>query len=85
MALAALEVARYEFGLAIGPDVGIAGFGDIEQASWPSFSLTTYSQPVDLMVNKVAALLLDPRHTRPLHIAVEGVLRARSSTRRHIR
>jgi DNA-binding LacI/PurR family transcriptional regulator len=30
MALAAIEVARYEFGLKIGRELGIAGLGDIE-------------------------------------------------------
>src|SRR5215831_10922640 len=31
MAIATLEVARFEFGLAIGREIGIAGFDDIEQ------------------------------------------------------
>jgi DNA-binding LacI/PurR family transcriptional regulator len=83
MALAALEVARFEFKLEIGRDLGIAGFGDIEQACWPSFSLTTYSQPVDLMMDRVAALLTDGQHLqRPLHNAIEGQLRVRDSTQR---
>jgi DNA-binding LacI/PurR family transcriptional regulator len=83
MAVAALEVARYEFGLEIGRELGIAGFGDIEQASWPSFDLTTYSQPVEVMVQKIATILLAaPRLKRPAHAIVDGTLKPRRSTQR---
>jgi DNA-binding LacI/PurR family transcriptional regulator len=83
MALAAIEVARYEFGLEIGRDLGIAGFGDIEQASWLSFDLTTYSQPVDAMIQEVAAILLaTPRPKRPVHAIIDGTLKPRRSTQR---
>jgi DNA-binding LacI/PurR family transcriptional regulator len=83
MALGALEVARHEFGLDVGPEVGIAGFDDVEQSAWPSFELTTYSQPVDAMMDKVTDLLLDSAQyeERP-HIIVEGELKIRASTRR---
>jgi LacI family transcriptional regulator len=83
MALAAIEVARYEFGLEIGRDIGIAGFGDIEQASWPSFELTTYSQPVDALIEEAAKILLTSRRlARPVHTIVDGVLKPRRSTQR---
>src|SRR3546814_17123752 len=49
MALAAIEVARSEFGLEVGRDVSIIGFDDIAMAAWPSHSLTPYSQPTKLM------------------------------------
>jgi DNA-binding LacI/PurR family transcriptional regulator len=83
MALAAIEVARYEFGLQIGRELGIAGFDDIEEASWPSFELTTFSLPVETMIEKVVAMLLTtPRFKTPGQIIVDGVLKPRSSTRR---
>jgi DNA-binding LacI/PurR family transcriptional regulator len=83
MALAAIDVARYEFGLEIGRELGIAGFGDIEQASWPSFDLTTYSQPVDTMMQEVAKILLATRRLkRPVHMIVDGTLKPRRSTQR---
>jgi len=83
MALAAIDVARYEFGLEIGRELGIAGFGDIEQACWPSFNLTTYSQPVDTMIQEVAKILLaNPPSKRPEHTIVDGVLKPRGSTQR---
>jgi DNA-binding LacI/PurR family transcriptional regulator len=83
MALAAIDVARYEFGLKIGSDLGIAGFGDIEQAAWPSFNLTTYSQPVDPMIQEVAGILLGTHRLQgPVHTVVDGVLKPRPSTQR---
>jgi len=83
MALGALEVARYEFGLEIGREVGIAGFDGIEQAEWTSFQLTTYTQPIDAMIDRVTELLLDSTlyESHP-QIIVEGDLKIRSSTRR---
>jgi DNA-binding LacI/PurR family transcriptional regulator len=83
MALGAIEVARYEFGLEVGREVGIVGFDDIEQSAWPSFELTSYSQPVDTMMEKVIDLLLDSSQYEQLpHIIVEGELKMRASTRR---
>lgn len=83
MALAAMEVARSEFGLEIGRQLGIAGFDDIEISGWPSFDLTTYSQPIPYLVDAVCELLLDPvRYTVDTQIVVEGELKIRSSTAR---
>jgi len=83
MALATMEVARFEFGIAVGRELGIAGFDDIEQASWPSFDLTTYSHPVDIMADKALEILLqDPDADRTMDVVVEGELKFRGSTRR---
>lgn len=83
MALAAIEVARYEFGLEIGRDIGIAGFDDIDEASRPSFDLTTYSVSMESIVDAVVAFLLDtPRQKNPLHTVIDGVLKPRRSTQR---
>ena len=57
MALAALGVAQFEFGLQPGRDISIVGFDDIEMSAWPQFSLTTYSQPVSQMVGLVIEVL----------------------------
>lgn len=83
MALAAIEVARYEFGLEIGREIGIAGFDDLEQASWPSFDLTTCAYPMDAMIEKVMRLLLPrPDLERPVHHLIDCVLKTRGSTQR---
>jgi DNA-binding LacI/PurR family transcriptional regulator len=83
MAMTTIEVARKEFGLTIGRDLGVAGFDDTEGASWYSFDLTTYSQPVDRMIKKVTELILDETalFEKP-HVVVEGELKVRSSTKR---
>lgn len=83
MALATIDVARYGFGLEVGRDVGVAGFDDIEQASWPSFDLTTYSQPVEAMVDIVIEMIRQDSQTgSPSRVVVQGELKCRGSTRR---
>lgn len=83
MALATIEIARYEFGLAVGRELGVAGFDDIAQAAWPSFDLTTYALPLDLMMEKTVEILLDARGAeRATHTIVAGDLKIRGSTRR---
>ncbi len=84
MAVAAIEVARHEFKLEIGPELGIVGFGDIDQASWPSFQLTSYSQPVEVMMQRVATLLLTPpvATKTAMQYVVDGDLQRRRSTQR---
>lgn len=83
MALATIEIARYEFGLEIGRELGVAGFDDIEGASWLSFNLTTYSQPIEAMIEKVMEIIIGPSGSLDgPHIVVEGELKIRDSTRR---
>jgi DNA-binding LacI/PurR family transcriptional regulator len=83
MAIATIEVARYEFGLNIGRELGVAGFDDIEQAAWPSFDLTTYSQPIETMINRVIEMIQRaPESQSSSRIVVEGELKCRGSTRR---
>lgn len=79
MALATIEVARFEFGLVIGRQIGVAGFDDIDQARWPSFDLTSYSQPIEEMVGNVIAMIDNRGATR---INVAGALVPRGSTMR---
>lgn len=57
MAIAALGVARTEFGLTIGRDISIVGFDDIQMAGWPQISLTTFRQPVRAMSARAVAII----------------------------
>ncbi|EPE97013.1 transcriptional regulator [Rhizobium grahamii CCGE 502] len=41
-----MDVARHQFGLSVPNDLCVAGFDDIEQASWSSYALTTFAQPI---------------------------------------
>lgn len=83
MALAAIEVARFEFGLEIGRELGVAGFDDIEQAAWPSFDLTSFSLPVEAVIGQVTDMLFaEPGAVFPANTTVPGALKVRGSTRR---
>jgi DNA-binding LacI/PurR family transcriptional regulator len=82
MAAAAIDVARYECGLVVGRDVSIVGFNDIDLASWPSYSLTTYSQSVDNIAEELVEIIEAVRNGSPrLRKTVPGGLVIRSSAR----
>ena len=62
---------------------GEPGFDDIDQASWPSFDLTTYSHPIDKMADQALKILLEESKVQhDSHVVVEGELKCRGSTRR---
>lgn len=83
MAIATIEVARFEFGLDIGRELGVAGFDDIDQASWPSFSLTTYSLPIERLVDQTVAQITRQNNSDDCKkIVIDGGLIGRNSTRR---
>lgn len=82
MALAAVEVARYEFGIEVGRELGIAGFDGMDEAAWPSFDLTTYTQPIERMIEVMTDILLGGSGMTPEEIVVPGELKMRGSTRR---
>jgi DNA-binding LacI/PurR family transcriptional regulator len=50
MALGALDALRYELQLRVPVDVLVAGFDDVPEASWKSYSLTTVVQDCNSMV-----------------------------------
>jgi DNA-binding LacI/PurR family transcriptional regulator len=83
-ALAALQIARVEFGLVPGKDISIVGFDNVPIAHWPGFSLTTYSQPVAQMVRRTFELvrqLLVNKAAACVHETIEGALIVRGSAR----
>ncbi len=57
IALGCIEALRTEFGRRIPDDVSVAGLDNIEMAAWPSHSLTTYSQPLDRMIEATVKLI----------------------------
>ena len=84
IALGAMDAIRYDLGLRIPEDVSIIGFDDIQQASWPTYSLTTIHQPFDKMVDAGIELLFDSlenRESRPSLHLFEGELVKRSTVR----
>jgi len=58
MAMAALDVARRELGIKVPEELSIIGFDDIAMASWPAYSLTTFRQPMDRLVDATIEVLL---------------------------
>ncbi len=42
-----MDAARHQFAMSIPDDLCVAGFDDIEQASWSSYALTTFKQPIE--------------------------------------
>lgn len=82
MAIAAIDVARYEFGLTVGRDISIVGFDDIAMARWPSFALTTYGQSTARLVEETVATIQAVRAGSPaLQKVIPGALVIRSSAR----
>ena len=84
MAFATIETARAEFGLEVGRELSVIGFDDVPLAAWPSFALTTYSQPVQPMVRRVVEITLghlEPGGTAPVSATIPGELVIRRSAR----
>lgn len=75
LALGALDVARAEFGLDVPNEIAIVGFDDIDLAGMHSFSLTTYRQPYEKMVDALVEMLVGQRDPKSLKIAGEFVPR----------
>jgi DNA-binding LacI/PurR family transcriptional regulator len=46
MACGFMDAARHQFSISIPDQLCVVGFDDIEQASWSSYELTTFAQPV---------------------------------------
>lgn len=57
-ALGALDAAR-TLKIKVPEDLWIAGYDDIDMASWAAFDLTTARQPIDAMVKIAVQLLLE--------------------------
>ncbi len=70
--------------LVVGRDLSVVGFDDVTLASWPSFMLTTYSQPIQAMVRRVVEITLNHvTHggSEPIREVIPGVLIVRTSAR----
>ena len=60
-----MDAARHQFSLSIPDQLCIVGFDDIEQASWTSYHLTTFAQPVDTIAREAVTWLVDGRKDTP--------------------
>jgi DNA-binding LacI/PurR family transcriptional regulator len=82
MALAAADVARLEFGMRIGPDIGIVGYDNSPATRMASYSLSSVDIGVDAMVREAVKLVLDLHATPKRAVLVEPSLVVRASTSR---
>ncbi len=87
MAMAALEVAEREFGIAVPKDLVIVGYDNSKQAGWPLYSLTSVDQNIPEMATRAVNLLIE--HIAEIampaqHLVVPSRLVERRSTERPI-
>jgi len=54
-----MDAARHQFSLSIPQQLCVVGFDDIEQGSWSSYRLTTFSQPVTAIAREAVAWLAE--------------------------
>jgi DNA-binding LacI/PurR family transcriptional regulator len=52
-----MDAARFQFSLRVPDQLCVAGFDDIDEASWLSYGLTTFAQPVDAIATEAAGWL----------------------------
>lgn len=60
LACGVMDTARQKFRLAVPDDLCVLGFDDIEQASWSSYQMTTFAQPVDRIAQEAVTWLSAP-------------------------
>lgn len=81
-AFGALDAARV-LGLRVPADISIAGYDDVQLASWPAFDLTTVNQPIDQMARRAVEQLLariDEPGRPPIHERFPARLMIRGTT-----
>jgi DNA-binding LacI/PurR family transcriptional regulator len=84
MALGALDALRIKLGFRVPDAVSVIGFDDIAAASWPSYSLTTFRQPVNRMIEETLRILAERTshpQRKPANVLVPGRLICRASAR----
>ena len=82
LAVGGMDALRDERGIRIPEDIMIAGFDDIEMASWPRYDLTTYRQPVDELIACAVRLIgnTGPARLGPTILRLSGQIVIRSTT-----
>lgn len=84
MAVAVMDVARYEFGISIPEDLSIVGYDDVGPARWPSYGITSVTQPIGGMVEATVDILMDQIASGDIeahHRVISGEMIVRTSAR----
>jgi DNA-binding LacI/PurR family transcriptional regulator len=83
MALAVLDVARVEFGLAVPGELAVAGFDNASPGSLAAYDLTTVDQGLETMADEAVAVLqhsIEAPGSAPVRLRLPCRLVRRSST-----
>ena len=78
LAVGAMDVARFAFGLMVPADLAFVGYDGIDLAGSPSYDLTTYEQPTDRMIDRLIAMVVGRSARNSVNL--EGRLVVRGST-----
>ena len=85
MALAVMDVLRFELGMRIPEDVSVIGYDDVPPAAWRAYDLTTVRQRANLMVEETVGALIahieNPGRTAARRVRIDGPLIVRGSAR----
>ena len=84
MAIAVIDVIRFELGLKVPEQVSVVGYDDVPISSWPAYNLTTVRQPANRMVAETVSILIesiDNQTTTARRIEIDGPLMVRGSAR----
>lgn len=82
IACGVIDAARERFRLRVPEDVSVIGFDDIEQASWESYNLTTFRQPVPEIAEAAVTYLAHPSAGTPKTVTLASQVIWRGSIRR---
>jgi len=78
LAIGAMDVARFAFGLRCPADMAFVGYDGVDAAAAPSYDLTTYEQPMTEMATLLVDMIIG--RARRASINLEGRLIVRGST-----
>lgn len=78
LAIGAMDVARFSFGLKCPSEMAFVGYDGIDAAAAPSYDLTTYEQPLGAMVDRLVNMIMG--RAKRASVNLEGRLIVRGST-----
>ncbi len=84
MAIAVMDVLRFELKLEIPGDVSVVAYDDVPAAAWLAYDLTTVRQRANQMVSETVSILMDQIETgagEPKRLYVDSPLIVRGSAR----
>ena len=84
MAIAVIDVIRFELGLQVPDQVSVVGYDDVPISSWPAYDLTTVRQPANRMVAETVSILIESienKTTTARRVEIDGPLMVRGSAK----